>query len=33
MANTPHELVAAHLNMDVDTLRRISQQKTPVVPA
>lgn len=33
MANTPHELVAAHLQMDVDTLRRISQQKTPVLPS
>lgn len=33
MANTPHELVAAHLNMDVGMLRGISQQKTPVLPA
>jgi len=33
IANTPHELVAAHLNIDVDTLKKISQQKTPVVPA
>ena len=33
MANTPHELVAAHLNMDVDALKRLSQRKTPVTPA
>ena len=33
MANTPHELVAAHLNMDVDMLRKMSQRKTPVLPA
>lgn len=33
MANTPLELVAAHLNMDVATLKRIAQQKTPVMPA
>lgn len=33
MANTPHELVAAHLNMNVADLRRLSQRKTPVVPA
>ncbi|ACB94629.1 cupin domain-containing protein [Beijerinckia indica] len=33
MANTPHELVAAHLNMDVSQLRQLAQNKTPVVPA
>jgi len=32
MANVPHELVAAHLNIDVPTLQRLAQSKTPVVP-
>ncbi|WP_026606141.1 cupin domain-containing protein [Methylocapsa acidiphila] len=32
MANVPHELVAAHLNIDVATLRQMAQTKTPVVP-
>lgn len=32
MANTPHELVAAHLGMDPALLARIPQTKTPVVP-
>jgi oxalate decarboxylase len=33
MANVPHELVAAHLNIDVPTLRKMAQTKTPIVPA
>lgn len=32
MANTPHELVAAHLGIDPALLARIPQTKTPVVP-
>jgi oxalate decarboxylase len=32
MANVPHELVAAHLNIDVQALQRMAQTKTPVVP-
>ncbi len=32
MNNVPHELVAAHLNIDVATLRKMAQAKTPVVP-
>lgn len=32
MANVPHELVAAHLNIDVPTLQKLAQTKTPVVP-
>lgn len=32
MANTPHELVAAHLGIDEAVLARMSQTKTPVVP-
>jgi oxalate decarboxylase len=30
--NVPHELVAAHLNIDVQTLRKMTQTKTPIVP-
>lgn len=33
MANTPHELVAAHLNLDPAVLNRMKHQKTPVVPS
>jgi len=33
IANTPHTLVAAHLGLDAAMLARISQTKTPVVPA
>jgi oxalate decarboxylase len=33
MANTPRELVAAHLGIDEAVLARIPQTKTPVVPA
>ncbi|HTV32521.1 MAG TPA: cupin domain-containing protein [Methylocella sp.] len=32
MNNVPHELVAAHLNIDLATLRKMTQKKTPVVP-
>jgi oxalate decarboxylase len=32
MNNVPHELVAAHLNIDVATLQNLTQSKTPVVP-
>lgn len=32
MNNVPHELVAAHLNIEVSTLRTMVQTKTPVVP-
>jgi oxalate decarboxylase len=32
MANTPHELVAAHLNLDENMLKALAQTKTPVVP-
>jgi oxalate decarboxylase len=32
MNNVPHELVAAHLNIDVQTLRKMTQTKTPIVP-
>ena len=32
MNNVPHELVSAHLNIDVATLRKMAQAKTPVVP-
>jgi oxalate decarboxylase len=32
MNNVPHELVAAHLNIDVPTLRKMAQTKTPVRP-
>jgi oxalate decarboxylase len=32
MNNVPHELVSAHLNIDVATLRKMAQSKTPVVP-
>jgi oxalate decarboxylase len=30
--NVPHELVAAHLNIDIRTLQKMVQTKTPVVP-
>lgn len=33
LANTPLELVAAHLNIDPEVLRRLPTNKTPVVPA
>ncbi len=33
IANVPHELVAAHLNIDVATLRKMTTAKTPVTPA
>ena len=33
IANVPHELVAAHLNIDVATLRKMTTLKTPVTPA
>jgi len=33
IANVPHELVAAHLNIDVATLRKMTTVKTPVTPA
>jgi oxalate decarboxylase len=32
MNNLPHELVAAHLNVDLDTLKKLAQSKSPVVP-
>ncbi len=32
IANTPHELVAAHLNVDQAFLKNLPQTKTPVVP-
>lgn len=32
MNNVPHELVAAHLNIDLSTLQKMAQTKTPVVP-
>ncbi len=32
MNNVPHELVSAHLNIDVETLRKMAQSKTSVVP-
>jgi oxalate decarboxylase len=32
IANVPHELVAAHLNIDLATLQKFAQTKTPVVP-
>jgi oxalate decarboxylase len=32
MNNVPHELVAAHLNIDVATLKKMTQTKTPVLP-
>ncbi len=32
IANVPHELVAAHLNIDVETLQKMVQSKTPVLP-
>ena len=32
IANTPHELVAAHLNIDQNLLSQLPQKKTPVVP-
>ncbi|RUO99373.1 cupin domain-containing protein [Hyphomicrobium sp.] len=32
MNNVPHELVAAHLNVDLATLQKLAQNKTPVVP-
>lgn len=32
IANVPHELVAAHLNIDMSTLAKMAQAKTPVVP-
>lgn len=31
MNNIPHELVAAHLNIDVDVLKKMAQNKTPIV--
>ena len=33
MNNVPHELVAAHLNIDVATLQKMPQSKTRVVPS
>ncbi|HEY3719805.1 MAG TPA: cupin domain-containing protein [Roseiarcus sp.] len=32
IANVPHELVAAHLNIDVEVLKKMAQSKTPVTP-
>ena len=31
MANTPHELVEAHLDMDRELIDRLSKRKRPVV--
>jgi oxalate decarboxylase len=28
----PHELVAAHLNIDIEVLKKMAQSKTPVTP-
>jgi len=33
IANTPHELVAAHLGIDAELLAKIPETKTPVLPA
>jgi oxalate decarboxylase len=33
MANTPHELVAAHLHLDESMLRALAATKQPIVPA
>lgn len=33
MANSPNELVAAHLNIDERIVRNLPRTKTPVVPA
>jgi len=32
MNNVPHELVSAHLNIPVETLRKLAQSKAPVMP-
>jgi oxalate decarboxylase len=32
IANVPHELAAAHLNIDVAVLKALTQAKTPVTP-
>ncbi len=32
VTNVPHELAAAHLNIDVEVLKKMTQSKTPVTP-